>query len=297
MLTMPIHRVLKEYLDYLEIERGRSPHTRRVYTHYLDAFFTHAGIKALADITEERVKEFRLHLARTHLKKSSQSYYVIAIRSFLKYCAKRDYRTVSPDKVELMKVPARQIEIMSNEELERLIAAPDSTSLKGLRDKAILETFFSTGMRLSELCALDRFINVKKGELTVRGKGDKVRLVFLSDDARAAISRYMEKRADTLEPLFISMLRGKILGRISPRAVERLVHYYAIKAGIMGKKLSPHIIRHAFATDLLINGADLRSVQELLGHSNISTTQIYTHITNQQLRDVHKAFHGRKRKE
>ena len=293
---MNIERLLKEYLDYIEIERGRSVKTRAVYHHYLTTFFQHAGAKTVDDITEDAIKNFRLHLARIGLKKSSQSYYIVAIRNFLKYLAKRDYAAVSADKVELPKIPARQIEIIDQEELDRLLAAPDTRTFKGLRDRAILETLFSTGMRLSELCGLDRFIDLKKGELTVRGKGDKVRLVFLSDTARAAIKQYLGKRTDALEPLFVSVLHGKIIGRITSRAVERMIERYGVRAGIVGKKLTPHTMRHMFATDLLMNGADLRSVQELLGHSNISTTQIYTHITNQQLRDVYKAFHGKRRK-
>lgn len=295
MAQNTIQRILKEYLDYLEIERGRSVKTRVVYNHYLNRFFTEEHIREVGDITEERIKEFRLRLARAGLKKSSQSYYVVAIRTFLKYLARRDFKTVHADKIDALKVPARQIELISNEELLRLLEAPDTRTFIGRRDKAILELFFSTGMRLSELCALDRFIDFKKGELTVRGKGEKVRLVFISDRARGAVRAYMEKRTDAHEPLFVSVLHGKIIGRISPRAVERMVHRQGIKAGIVGKKLTPHILRHAFATDLLMNGADVRSVQDLLGHSNISTTQIYTHVTNQHLRDVYKAFHGRRR--
>lgn len=294
---MNITILLNKYLDYLEIERGRSPKTRRVYAHYLNAFFKQARIRDNADITEGSITNFRLHLARTRLKKNSQSYYIVAIRNFLKYLAKRDYATVSADKVELMKIPARRIEIINNEELERLLHAPDAKTFKGLRDRAIIETMFSTGMRLSEVCALDRFIDLKKGELTVRGKGDKVRLVFLSNRARTAIKEYMDARTDALQPLFVSILHGAIIGRVTPRAVERLIRKYGIASGIVGKKITPHTLRHCFATDLLMNGADLRSVQELLGHSNIATTQIYTHITNEQLRDVHKAFHGRQRRE
>lgn len=288
--------MLKEYLDYVEIERGRSVKTRAVYHHYLNSFFVRAGIHKVGDITEERIKEFRLHVARAGLKKSSQSYYVVAIRTFLKYLARRDFKTVSADKIDVLKVPARQIELITHEELERLLAAPDTRTFVGLRDKAILELFFSTGMRLAELCGLDRFIDVRKGELTVRGKGEKVRLVFISLRARNAVRAYREKRTDAHEPLFVSILHGKIIGRITPRAVERLVRRYGVRAGIVGKKLTPHTLRHCFATDLLVNGADVRSVQELLGHASIATTQIYTHVTNEHLKDVYKAFHGRRRR-
>ena len=172
--------------------------------------------------------------------------------------------------------------------------APEGKDLKTLRDKAILETLFSTGLRLSELCALDRYINLEKKELTIRGKGEKLRLVFISDKAKETIEEYLNKRGDTLEALFISLMREKAIGRITPRSVQRLINFYARKAGIVQKKVSPHTLRHQFATDLLMNGADLRSVQEMLGHSNISTTQVYTHITNKQLKEIHKTFHNKK---
>jgi len=198
--------------------------------------------------------------------------------------------------VELPQIPERQIKIVEYDDVERLLNAPQGGSLKSLRDRAILETLFSTGMRVSELCSLDRFINLSRGEITIRGKGEKLRVVFLSDRARAAIKNYLDKRQDADEPLFISISHGKdpkILGRINPRTVQRLVNKYARAAGITGK-VTPHQLRHQFATDLLLNGADLRSVQELLGHSNISTTQIYTHVTNRELKEVHKSFHGRR---
>lgn len=289
--------MLKEYLDYLEVERGRAVATRRAYAHYLERFFADAKIAAIADITEQCIRDFRLHLARADLKKQTQSQYVIALRSFLKYLAKRGHETVPPERIELLKAPQRQVEIISHVELDRLLDAPDLKTLAGMRDKAMLELFFSTGLRLSELCALDRFIDLKKGELTVRGKGDKVRLVFLSPTACKAVAAYMDRRTDAETPLFVSILKGKIIGRITPRAVERMISRYGIEAGIMGKKLSPHTLRHCFATDLLANGADIRSVQEMLGHASIATTQIYTHVTNQHLREVYKAFHGKRRTE
>ena len=289
--------MLTEYLDYLEVERGRAVATRRAYAHYLGRFFADMKIMMVGDITEQRIRDFRLLLARADLKKATQSQYVIALRSFLKYLARRGHETVPPERIELLKAPARQVEIISHAELERLLDAPDLKTLAGLRDKAVLELFFSTGLRLSELCALDRFIDLKKSELTVRGKGDKVRLVFLSGAACKAITAYMERRTDAETPLFMSILKGKIIGRITPRAVERMLTRYGVQAGIIGKKLSPHTLRHCFATDLLANGADIRSVQEMLGHANIATTQIYTHVTNQHLREVYKAFHGKRRGE
>ncbi len=289
--------VLKEYLDYLEVERGRAVATRRAYAHYLERFFAAVKIADIADITEQRIRDFRLQLAREDLKKATQSQYVIALRSFLKYLAKRGHETVPPERIELLKAPARQVEIISHEELERLLEAPDTKTLAGMRDKAMLELFFCTGLRLSELCGLDRFIDLKKGELTVRGKGQKVRLVFLSPAACKAVAAYMDRRTDAETPLFVSILKGKIIGRITPRAVERMIARYGVRAGIVGKKLSPHTLRHCFATDLLANGADIRSVQEMLGHASIATTQIYTHVTNKHLREVYKAFHGKRRGE
>ncbi len=293
-----IEKHLKEYLDYLEVEKNRSPKTRENYERYLTRFVTTMKLRTLGDVTEESIREFRARLSHENLKKISQSYYVIAIRNFLKYLVKRGMKALPPDRIELPKVSRREIETLEYSELERLVAAPKTSTFRGLRDKAILETLFSTGLRLSELCALPRYIDLDRGEITVRGKGDKLRIVFLSDSAKKAIKAYLEKRPDTEEALFMSLSKkGKVLGRVTPRSVERLVSYYARAAGIPNAgKVHPHLLRHAFATDLLINGADIRSVQALLGHANISTTQIYTHLTNKELREVHKAFHGRRRK-
>jgi site-specific recombinase XerD len=273
-----VTRLVKEYLDYLEIERNYSPKTRENYERYLRAFTEFSKVKNTNGITLE-----------------TQSYYLIALRNFLKYLIKNDHQTLAPEKIELPKVPMRQIEIIEADDLERLLKAPKGNTLRALRDKAILEIFFSTGLRLSELCNLSRYIDFKRKEITVRGKGEKLRVVFLSDSARAAIKDYLDKRPDTNEFLFASLTRGgKVIGKITPRAVQRLVDHYARQAGIT-KRVSPHSIRHLFATDLLINGADIRSVQEMLGHANISTTQIYTHLTNKELKEVHKSFHGRRR--
>ncbi len=298
-----IEKTLKEYLDYLEIEKNRSPKTRENYERYLKSFINFSKITKPEAITSENIKDFRIALARNdkNLKKLTQTYYAIAIRNFLKYLLKNDYEVLSPDKIELPKIPRRQIDIIEYADLERFLSAPPQNTLRGLRDRAILEMLFSTGLRISELCNLDRYLNMNRGEITVRGKGEKLRVVFLSDRARAAIKNYLDKRSDALEYLFISLskqtdpLKGaKVIGKITPRAVQRLVEFYRRKAGIV-KKITPHQIRHQFATDLLVNGADLRSVQELLGHSNISTTQIYTHITNKELKEVHKSFHARRR--
>ncbi|MEK7149659.1 MAG: site-specific tyrosine recombinase/integron integrase [Patescibacteria group bacterium] len=300
---MDINTLLKNYLDYLEIEKNRSVKTSQNYERYLRKFIDFAKIKKESDIIPENVREFRLYLARLSgmdgaLKKTTQSYYIIALRNFLKYLAKNDYQVLSPDKIELPKIPTRQIEILEYDELERLLAAAKGNDLRGLRDKAILEVLFSTGLRISELCALSRYIDLKRGEFTVRGKGNKLRVVFLADSAKKAIKNYLDKRIDAEEAMFISLTKAdkpKIVGRIIPRTIQRIVDLYARKAGI-SKKIHPHLLRHSFATDLLINGADLRSVQEMLGHANIATTQIYTHLTNKELKEIHRAFHGRRRK-
>ncbi len=303
-----IEKLLRDYLNYLEIEKNRSPKTRENYGHYLNEFLKFSKARTPKDITDDVVREFRMALARRtagsraqgsgtpQLKKITQSYYVIALRNFLKYLAKRDIKALAAEKIELPKTPSRQIEVLEYGDLERLLAAPKGNSLRDLRDKAVLETFFSTGLRLSELCALSRYLDLKRGEVTVRGKGDKLRIVFVSDSARAAIQKYLAKRADAEETLFVSLDKSnKVIGRITPRAVQRLVTSRAREAGI-AKHVHAHELRHSFATDLLMNGADLRSVQELLGHANVSTTQVYTHLTNKALRDVHEAFHGRRRK-
>ncbi len=291
-----IKQLIKDYLDYLEIEKNRSPKTRENYERYLRSFIDHQKIKDNKDLTLDKINNFRMAIAREkNLKKITQAYYVIAIRNFLKYLIKKDYHAVAPDKVELPKIPQRQIEIIDVADLERLLAAPSGSELRGLRDKAILELLFSTGLRLSELCGLNRYLNFERGELTVRGKGEKLRLVFVSDTANKALKEYLDKRPDAHEHLFVSLTKnGKVIGKITPRSVQRLVSYYARKAGIT-ERITPHGLRHLFATDLLMNGADLRSVQELLGHANVSTTQVYTHLTNKHLKEVHEAFHGKQR--
>lgn len=302
MAQNTLEALLAEYLDYLEIEKNRSPKTRDNYARYLREFLRMTRAGHPADITDTLVRRFRLELARRDMKKITQSYYVIALRNFLKYLAKRDIPALSADKIELPKVSRRDIEILDYKDTERLLAAPKGADLRSLRDRAILETFFSTGLRLSELCALDRYLDLERGEISVRGKGDKLRVVFLSDGARKSITAYLGKRTDADPALFVSLSKipagstrtPKVLGRITTRAVQRLMRHWAVAAGIP-KHVHPHQLRHSFATDLLINGADLRAVQEMLGHANIATTQIYTHLTNKELREVHKSFHGRRR--
>jgi site-specific recombinase XerD len=221
------------------------------------------------------------------------------MRSFLKYLAKRDIKTVSAEKIELGKQEERQVTFLESHELERFLKAPAGTALADFRDRAMLETLFSTGLRVSELCSLNREdIDLKRGEFPVRGKGSKIRLVFLSDGAKGALATYLNKRTDADEALFIRVPQKESFEkyeklRLTPRSVQRIIKKYAVAAGIIGKKVSPHSLRHSFATDLLRNGADIRSVQSLLGHASVTTTQIYTHVTDKQLRDVHKKFHAK----
>ena len=308
---MNIHFLLKNYLDYLEVERGRSKKTVENYRHYLKRFLDWAKIDRPEQIDADLVREYRLYLNRFEdsfgrgLKKITQNYHIIALRNFLKYLAKRDIKSLATEKIELAKQAPRQVDFLEGDELERLLSAPSGASPKALRDKALLELLFSTGLRVSELCQLNRdVINLDRGEFSVRGKGEKIRLVFLSARAKEALKNYLAKRTDIDPALFVrypkskkpEAAQAKIKNlRLTPRSVQRIVKYYAIKAGI-GKKVSPHTIRHSFATDLLASGADIRSVQTMLGHSSITTTQIYTHITDKQLKEIHKAFHGRQRK-
>jgi site-specific recombinase XerD len=295
-----IHTLKRQFLEYVEIEKGRALNTVRNYDHYLDVFFEFGKIKSPADITEDLLREFRLHLNRSKgvkvkgqaqgmMKKVTQNYYMIAVRSFLKYLRKRNVDVVSPDIIELAKTGSRDIDPLSGSELSRFLdAAKDN-----LRDSAMLELFFSTGLRLSELCSLNRDIDLSKDEFSIRGKGDKVRVVFLSDRAKEKLRAYLKSRKDMAEPLFINeSFRKTDDARLTPRSVQRIVRMYATKAGIY-KKVTPHVLRHSFATDLLSNGADMRSVQMMLGHANIATTQVYTHVTDKQLREVHKKFHGK----
>ncbi len=294
-MSQNIKELYKEFLEYLEIERGRSLKTIDNYSRYMKRFLDFSKIGSPGEITDDLVRRYRLYLNRENLKRKTQNYYLIALRVFLKYLAKRGVEALAVERIELAKVPERELDLISEEELERLLAVPKGNDLKSSRDKAILELLFSTGLRVSELCSLDRDdVDLKKAEFSVRGKGEKVRLVFISETAKAALKKYLDKRRDIEETLFAN-LKEKEPGRLTSRSIERIIQDYAVKAGI-SKKVTPHILRHCFATDLLSGGADLRSVQIMLGHSNINTTQIYTHITDRQLREVHRAFHGRKRK-
>jgi site-specific recombinase XerD len=305
---MSLRELKTQFLEYIEIEKGRSVKTVENYDHYLTRFLAFAKTDNPKDISDDLLREYRLWLNRQStgnnkptgatLKKKTQNYYLIALRAFLKYLAKRDVKTLSPERIELAKVGERHIDVISEQELGRLLEAPEGNSLKSLRDKAILELLFSTGLRVSELCSLSRDLDLSSDEFSIRGKGEKVRVVFLSGQAKSAIKAYLDKRADVEDPLFIKINKERAEGEdagLTRRSIERIVKHYAIKAGI-SKKVTPHVIRHCFATDLLSNGADLRSVQALLGHANIGTTQIYTHVTDKHLRDIHKNFHSKKRR-
>lgn len=292
-----------EFLEYLEIEKGRSIKTVENYDRYLSRFLAHTKIASPQKLTEQAVREFRLHLNRQPgvsgtLKHKTQNYYMISLRAFLKFLRKRSIESLNPERIELAKVGARDLDLMSTDELERLMKSPKENTLQSLRDRAMLELLFSTGLRVSELCSLNRDLDLSRDEFSVRGKGEKVRVVFLSPESKASIKAYLDKRGDVDDALFIQYGKAsknvKDL-RLTPRSVERIIKKYAAKAGIT-RKVTPHVIRHSFATDLLENGADLRSVQALLGHSNITTTQVYTHVTDKHLREVHKAFHGKRRK-
>lgn len=296
MASNELESLIREFLEYVEIQKGRSLNTVRNYEHYLRKFLEFSKVTKSSDITDTLMREYRLWLNRQSdakggtLKKKTQNYYLIALRAFLKYLAKRGVKTLSPESIELAKVGERQIDLITPQELHRLLDAPDLTTIRGMRDKAILETLFSTGLRVSELCSLARDIDLKADDFSIRGKGEKVRVVFLSPDAKEAIKTYLNKRKDLSDELFVTEGGAKV----SPRAVQRIIRFYATKAGI-GKKVTPHVVRHMFATDLLGNGADLRSVQMLLGHANIATTQIYTHVTDKALRETHKKFHSRRK--
>ena len=297
MATHNLKQLKNQFLEYLEIEKGRSVKTVENYDRYLTRYLAFSKVSSPTKITEQSVREFRIHLNRQAgtsgtMKHKTQNYYMISLRAFLKFLRKRDVESLNPERIELAKVGQRDLDLITADALNRLINGPKGdNSLAGLRDRAILELFFSTGLRVSELCALNRDLDLTRDEFSVRGKGEKIRVVFLSGDAKDAIKAYEKKRGDVEEALFISTSNT----RLTPRSIERIVKSYAIKAGIT-RKVTPHVIRHSFATDLLENGADLRSVQALLGHANIATTQVYTHITDKHLREVHKKFHGQRRK-
>lgn len=308
---MQIKALITDFLEDLEVAKNRSQRTIVAYAHYLARFADFAenklGITSPHQIDLEAIRQFRLYLSRISDKKSqplaikTQGYHLISLRSFLKYLAKQDVQTLASEKIDLPKFEPRKISFLEASELEDLLNSVKGACLADKRDRAILELLFSTGLRLSELAGLDKDeVNFERGEMRVVGKGRKERIVFLSDSAKLAASDYLADRHDDDDALFIRhSLNADQVGdedsrRLSVRGIERVVDKYARRAGLT-KKISPHVLRHSFATDLLINGADIRSVQAMLGHSSIQTTQIYTHITNQQLKEVYDAFHARRR--
>jgi site-specific recombinase XerD len=309
---MILSKAITDFLEYLEVEKNSSQKTVENYAHYLARFLDFAGEIEVSDINEDRVRQFRVFLSRyvdprtgLPLKHVTQNYFVIAIRAFLKYMQKKGLSTLSPERIELGKNEARDIEskVLDQEHIDLLLAQPEISTPEGLRDKAIMELLFSTGLRVSELVGLNRDkMNLARQEFSVIGKGRKERLVFISDEAKMWLERYLITRHDEFQPLFIRYQgtqkaenRGEKM-RLTARSMQRIVAGYAKKANLP-KNVTPHSLRHTFATDLLVNGADLRSVQEMLGHSNVATTQIYTHLTNRQLKDVHKAFHSKNKPE
>lgn len=338
---MTIDKLIIDFLEYMEIEKGRSTNSIANYDHYLQTFSTFAKSSGIDDpekIDQELIRKYRLALNRGELRsqkwvaerlrhgviadpvkrtslndeltdskplsKNTQNYYLIALRSFLKYLSHRDIKTFDGNKIELAKTSERQITFLETEELDAILSKPDLKTIQGIRDKAILDLFFSTGLRVSELAALKiTDINLEKSEFSVIGKGGKVRVVFLDSEAKQSLKRYLDARTDKSDWLFISYghsnkpitnNRLPITDPITPRSIQRMIKKYALAAGIT-KDVTPHTMRHSFATDLLQNGADLRAVQSLLGHSSVTTTQIYTHVTDQHLQDVHQAFHGLRR--
>jgi len=306
-----LEELAKRFLDHLEIEMNRSLRTIESYGRALNAFFVWGHLHTPEDITAEKVREYRIYLNRkgngrgSTLKKNTQAYQAIVLRTFLKYLAKQDILTLAAEKIEIGKTPDRQVDFLEFAEVERLIEAARGADLKTLRDKAILELLFSSGLRVSELTNLDRHhLNLAKEEFSVRGKGSKLRIVFISPAARSALQNYLDKRTDVDPALFVAYGKPGLTNtknakresrRLTPRSIQRLVKYYAKKAGI-GKDVHPHTLRHSFATDLLVNGADIRSVQSMLGHASITTTQIYTHITNERLKEIHRSFHAKRKK-
>lgn len=295
--------LITDFLEYLEIEQNRSQATIENYHHYLMRLVQFAGDLDIAKLNPEVIRKWRLWLNRLKdesgepISKTTQNYHLIALRSFLKFLAKREIKTMASDKVELARVKRPQVNFLEIDDVIKLLGSPDISTKIGLRDRAILELLFSSGLRVSELTNLNQDqVNLDRREFMVRGKGQKDRPVFISPEAAEWVKKYLQSRQDSSKPLFIhysgstSTVDEGNYSRLTPRSVQRLVSHYAKLAGIT-KKVTPHTLRHSFATDLLINGADLRSVQSLLGHANIATTQIYTHITDPQLKKIHEKFH------
>jgi site-specific recombinase XerD len=299
-----------QYLEYLEIEKGRSLKTVKNYDRYISLFLSFSKVKNPSEISLEKIRRFRINLNRTEngkkglekktLNKNTQNYYLIALRSFLKYLSKNDIETLAPEKIELAKTSMRELDLISRSDFEKLMTHEKITSKNEedvLKEQAILEFLYSTGLRVSELCSLDSDCNIEAEEMSIRGKGEKIRIVFISEKARSSVKKYLNLREERFrngeskilsEALFLT----KSGSRIHPRAVQRLLKKRSKLAGI-SKNVTPHTLRHYFATDLLQNGADIRSVQMLLGHASINTTQVYTNLSDKFLKDIHIKFHGK----
>ncbi len=301
---MYMSELLLDYIEHIEVEGGRSAHTAENYKLYLERFIEFTDDIAVDKITSEVVRKYRLWLNRyknyndDELATITQSYHLIALRGFLNYLSKRNIPSLPPEKIELPKISRKQVTFLHFDEIERLLEQIGTDDEAGLRDRAIIELLFSSGLRVSELVNLNRdHINTVRREFMVRGKGQKDRPVFISESASQHVSTYLKARTDNLPPLFISYSRNNVPStggdyrRLTPRSVQRIINRYSRLAGIT-KHVSPHTMRHSFATDLLMNGADIRSVQVMLGHSSISTTQVYTHVTDEHLREVHQKFHS-----
>lgn len=305
-----------KFLEHAEISKNQSQKTIENYHHYLRRFLHFCGNIEPSDVTLPLIDRYRLYLnryedSRGHsIGRKTQNYHIIALRSFLKYLVKNDIATLSPEKIDLSRIPERTVTYLTRDELERMFEACEfcatvqskkkaSFRLISLRNRAILETLYSTGLRVSELVSLNRGqVDLTRREFMIRGKGRKPRIVFLSERAGGFLSEYLATRNDNLKPIFLNHGRTRSVDavfsgetrRLTTVSVENIVRKIALFAGI-NKKVTPHILRHSFATELLVNGADIRSVQEMLGHASITTTQIYTHITNKRLREVHERFH------
>jgi len=320
---MQLKDAIERYLEYAELDRNLSQKTVRMYSYYLWFFYTWVVAEKMPirktkkddvsdtldfiveDVDDELIRKYRLYLSRDYynpfkgeLQRQTQTYFLVALRSLFRFLIKKNHKVLSPDTIELGKTRDRQVKYLTPEKMENLLLVPDTTEIMGLRDRAIMEMLFSTGLRVSELAALNRDnVNTKEREFSVIGKGGKARVVFITDTANEWILRYLTARDDPYKPLFIrySGPKPKELSdeshRLTVRSIERMVEKYGVIAGVT-VRVGPHMLRHSFATDLLNQGADLRSVQEMLGHKNVSTTQVYTHVTNARLKDVHKKFHS-----
>lgn len=305
-MHMKLKDAIHDFLTHCEVGRYQSQKTVENYRHYLKRFEKFAGPATdVGKLTNDVVRDYRLHLHRTPIRGQgvtldikTQQYHLIALRAMLKYLQKNDVTTLSPEKIELPKVPERQVEVLTREELKAMFDSADPTKRNGLRDLALLHLLYSTGLRVSEISKLNRKdVNLDTREFRVVGKGRKSRIVFISETAIDHLKRYLDARNDNWSPLFVSnsnrSRQDTLLGedrRLEPQAIERVVRNLSAQAGIM-KKVTPHTLRHTFATELLRNGADIRSVQEMLGHASITTTQIYTHLTNKRLKEIHQQYH------